>query len=251
MSGSQPNQTPHPLGADARHFVQPSLQNVQDWETTYGDRNAYRVRGLSWFRTNVQRDIDKLKPFIAKMEEERKLRPAWNTPALAWNDSFALTQVYTARQAKGLKFVKAAKTLLLCEVAAAAKGIPPSVVHSQMRIEPALFGLADFTAELLARACEKSENLLAVLRSGAGQSTEKVFWDMAAGKAVSYRLAWRTRELLLAAKVPGIAWGHVIIVPERRQKPRFEVTGREEIDGASVPHGAPPHFDPTPPLVKP
>jgi hypothetical protein len=244
----QGSAAPNPPGTHPGELVRPSLHLIPNWEASYGDRNAYRVRGLSWFRANVQRDIDKLKRHLDRMEEERSQRVGWNISNLPWEDRLSVTQAYAARQGKALKFVKAAKVLLLCEIAAADKGIPPSVLYGHMRIEPALFGIADFSRDLLQEACDQSENLLATLRSGAAQTTERVFWDMAEGKAVSYRLAWRTLELLRAAQISGITWGHVIILPDRK-KPKLEVTGREDIEAASVPIGAPDIFDPSPASV--
>ena len=231
-----------PIGTNPRNLVQPKLDLIPTWETSLGERNAFRVRGLSWFRANILRDIDKLKAQIADMEVIRTGRELWTTTDLNWKESFSITQVYSAHKSKALKFTKAAKVLLLCELAAERSGIPATVLYGHMRIEPALFGLADFTAEKLQAAQTHTENILAILRAGAAQTTEKVFWDMAEGKAVSYRLAWRTREMLQKAAIPGIDWGEVIILPDRQKRPRFEVTGREEVEGASVPLDAPQTF---------
>jgi hypothetical protein len=222
-------------------LLAPSLKLVENWPALYADRSAFRVRGLEWFRETVQRDIDKLKPYIAEMEDVRRSRAAWNSKEIDWNQTFSLTQVYAARRKDPLKFGKAAKVLLLCEVAAAKSGVPASVLYSRMRIEPALFGIADFSADLLADACRRKENLIALLRQGTGQTTGKVFDDMAEGAAVSYRLAWATREFLIQ-NVPGIPWDSLIILPDRLTRPRFSVCQREAIEGASVPPGAPDPF---------
>jgi hypothetical protein len=190
-------------------------------------------------------DIDKLKPYIKQMEALRLTRPAWTSNEVKWDQTFSLTQVYAARRKEALKFGKAAKVLLLCEVVAQAeKGIPPSVLYSRMRIEPALFGIADFDSELLRDACGQKENLLGLLRSSCNQTTAKVFEDMASGSAVSYRLAWMTRETL-KFHVPRVPWGELIILPDRWARPKFSVSNWEEIEGASVPVGAPDVFKAT------
>ena len=233
----------NPAGSDPRQHVAPRLTGISDWESIYGERRAFRIRGLTWFRQTVQRDIDKLKPLIPSMEQARLGRPAWNTSDIDWSARFSLTQVYAARRGGTLRFEKAAKVLLLCEVAAEANGIPAAILYAHMRLEPALFGLADFTEDQLAAAVKARNDLFPALRRGAGQTTERVFTDMAEGKAVSYRLAWKTRELL-RNMVPSIPWGEVIIVPDRARRPRFEVSGREEVEGASVPAGAPDPFSP-------
>jgi len=230
-------------GEDPKDLIAPSLSNVDGWLAAYGERSAYRVRGLEWLRENVVRDIDKLKPFLEEMEALRLTRTQWQIPGNEWEQQLSIAQVYKAKNKTPLKFAKAAKVLLLCEVAAVKKGIPAPVVYSRMRIEPAIFGIADLTPALLQQARGIKENLNGVLRRGTGQQTAEVFDDMAAGRAVSYRLAWLTRALLVA-NVPTVPWDNVIALQEIPGGPKVSVVQKEVIEGASVPTGAPDPFEP-------
>jgi hypothetical protein len=192
----------------------------------------------------VQRDIDKLKPLIPAMEAERATRPMWTSGALPWDEPLAIPQVYNARQHEALRFDKAAKVLLLCETAATAWAPHKlGALHATMRIEPALFGITGFDRPALARLLAVRPTLLTDLRDALGQRYAVLFEDMADQEGVSYRLAWRVRDWLVA-NCPGEALGPVTILPGREGKRRFVVSRREIIDGPSVPPGAPDPYEP-------
>lgn len=225
---------------DPRNALQPSLENVPEWEVEHGERNAFRVRGTAWFKRVVERDTDKLRPLIAKMEVVRVARTDWAIEPFDWAAPFALAQVYQAANRKPLRFDKAAKVILLFEVAGAERGIPSAIVRQNVRIEPAFFGIADFTESELAKAQNAHEGLLTKLVATTGQQSRDVFHQMAAGKGVSYRLAWKTREALVA-HAPSIGWRPLIIVPTNGKN---NVSDKERVDGPSVPDGAPYLFVP-------
>jgi hypothetical protein len=98
-----------------------------------------------------------------------------------------------------------------------------------MWIEPAVFGLLDFTADYLQKAEELSPHLRRRLGNSLGQSRE-VFDAMAAGQSVSYRLAKRTFDFLLEES-PKAPPGVVLIRTGRR----LVTCADENIDGWSDP----------------
>ena len=248
MSGTPPSTSPTPAApdwSDPRALVSPLLTHVIDWPASLGGRKAFRIRGFSWFRSAVQKDIDKLKTLIQdELEPERETRAAWVDGGLPWTEPLAIPQVYNARKHEPLRFDKAAKVLLLCEIATRKwKPAMLPTLYATMRIEPALFGITGFDEAALARLTASRPTVQTDMRDALGQTKVELFKDMAAQKAVSYRLAWRAREWLMT-HFPAEPFGPVFILPERDGRRRFEVTGREVIDGPSVPPGAPDPYQP-------
>jgi hypothetical protein len=164
------------------------------------------------------------------MEEEIKSRPNLILGSWKWTDNFSVAQLFAAANLKALRFDKAAKSLLLCELAAANRGIQASAFYTHMWIEPAVFTLSNYNGEYLTTADAMRPNLIAHLGDYLGQP-QRVFQRMLAGETVSYRLAYSLWKLLLEI-VPQHPPGQVIIGtrPENRVTCPYEI-----IDGPSDP----------------
>nr|WP_294543128.1 hypothetical protein [uncultured Rhodopila sp.] len=203
---------------------------ADDWQVIARDRRAFRLRGFSWFKAHVESNVSVLVRSIDRMEAELKLRPRWYGAPWPWEDDFASAQLFAAAKGAPLRFDKAAKALLVCELVAKDKGLPSEVVYRYMRIEPAIFRLLDFDADYLQAAEQHRPGILVQLGDSLGQP-RKVFQKMMAGQTVSYRLAYRTREALIAA-VPQHPPGRIVIGQGRSHR----VTCVDEIiDGVSDP----------------
>jgi hypothetical protein len=208
---------------------------ADDWEVIARDRRAFRVRGFSWFKATVESNVSVLVRSVDRMEEELRRRPRWYGAPWPWKDVFANAQLFAAAKGEPLRFDKAAKALLVCELVAKDKGLPSEVVYRYMRIEPAIFRLLDFDADYLQAAEQHRPGILVQLGDSLGQP-RKVFQKMMAGQTVSYRLAYRTREALIAA-VPQHPPGKIVIGQGRAHR----ITCPDEIiDGWSDPETQPP-----------
>lgn len=228
-------------GTDPAELLQPNVTSpgwglglvnraVMDWQVNLAPKKAWVVRGFSWFKANVAPAVTALAPLLPDMEMERAKRPAWNGPPLPWVEVFSARQLYDAAATKPLQFVKAAKTLLVCEMAAATKGIPATTLYEHMRIEPLVFRIADFDRHWLNRMVQRQENSVAELRQRTAQDSQAVFWGLADGACVSYRLADRTR-LALKEMVEAEPVGDVIVPANGR----LQIAQGERIEGPSVP----------------
>lgn len=235
-----------PDGTDPRDFLAPNITingwgvgsgefAPSAWEEHIGLKRAFRVRGFSWFKAKVARNVSDLVPLIPAMQAEVLGRPGWTAlPTFNWAEAFAPRQIYDAAgndSAKRLlQFAKAAKVLLLCEMKAAAAGIAAAEFYASMRLEPACFGISDFTRQKLEAAERDREDILSLLRRETAQEIQGVFWDMAVGKWVSYRLATQVRTIL-TREMPKLRIGDVIIPLTGNRKPSIN----ERIDGPSIP----------------
>ena len=221
-------------------FVQPSLVGVPDWLLIHGSRTVWRLRGFGWFRLNVEGNVDKLKPLLADMEAQRASLPHWGGGGLNWDEPLSILQVYKARNGAPQRFDKAAKTLLLCIIAAAERKMPAATVLDHMRLEAAIFGISDFDQVKYKAALAIMADLPGRLRKETTQTTEKVFDDMALGIGVSYRLATLARQQLQLL-VPALPWGDVIItsgVSPTGKRLTPQASSQERVEGPSIPPGA-------------
>lgn len=182
---------------------------AKGWPLILRQRRAFRVRGFTWFKVDVEANISSLEPFIGRMEIELRQRPGWNGLPWPWNERFAVSQLFSAARGDPIRFDKAAKVLLICELAAADRGLPTSRVYQVMRIEPAIFVLSGFDANYLQRVELDRPDLIEHVVAALGQP-HNVIRRMAAGETVSYRLAYRMRQVLLEA-VPNHSPGQVMI----------------------------------------
>jgi len=246
-----------PDGTDPREFLAPNITidgwgvgsgevAPPGWEVELGAMRIFRVRGFSWFKKDVTPNVSDLAPLIPAMQAKFIPEPADQPPALPgwtalktfrWAEAFAMRQVYDAAGSdpskRLLQFAKAAKVLLLCEMKAAEVGVTAETLYQHMRLEPACFGISDFTRQTLQAAERDREDIVSVLRRETAQESQGVFWDMADGKWVTYRLATQVRRIL-KKELPKLRIGEVVIPLNGRRTP----SPNERIDGDSIPDAA-------------
>lgn len=172
------------------------------WQFTLGDKKAFYIRGATWFRTNVLREVTKIEKFESDLpafeDEIRKNHPDWMIDGFDWTKKFSSRQAIDGlglTKRKALKFDKAVKTIHFCQLAAQklkAAGettVEPSEVYVRMRIEPAVFYLRDLDTKTLEAIIKEDKKLLDDLCEKCAQTSKPVFWDMAAGHTVTRKLA--------------------------------------------------------------
>ncbi len=217
---------------DPRMLLQPRLDiSVPEWIGALGERRAFRVRGFSWFREAVPLGIAALAPFLPEVRTTLEARPGWTALSFPWAEPFSLRQVYDAANREPVLFAKAAKTILLCEIAAAANQIDLAELYRNMRIESAVYRIADFDRGRLDQAESEREDILRILVRECAQETGAVFYDLADGKTVSLRLAARTHTIL-RRELPRLKIGGVVIGRDRKYR---HASGKETVEGWSIP----------------
>jgi hypothetical protein len=213
-------------------MLQPRLdQERPNWVGALGDRRGFRVRGFSWFKEKVPAGVAAMTPLLRGLGDTVAARPNWVALPFVWTEPFSIRQVYDAANRKPLLFPKAAMTILLCELAAAERGIDPREVYRNMRIEPAVYRIADFTAGTLVQAESVRDDILNILTRECGQESSEVFRDMADRKVVSYRLATRAHAIL-KRELPRLRIGDVVVGSDRKYRITSEA---ETVEGVSVP----------------
>ncbi|MEM6890368.1 MAG: hypothetical protein AAF636_19875 [Pseudomonadota bacterium] len=183
------------------------------WQFTLGDKKAFYIRGATWFKTNVLREVTKLGKFIDELPDfEAQIRkdyPDWMIPGFDWDKNYSSRQAIdglSLTKRKPLKFDKAVKTIHFCQIAAKklkAKGktdIDPSDVYKRMRIEPAVFYLSDLDSKTLEALIKEDEKILDDLRDACAQTHKLVFDDMAKGHTVTKKLAEGVEKLISGHK---------------------------------------------------
>ena len=179
------------------------------WQFTLGDKRAFYIRGATWFKTNVLRQVTKIGKFIDELPEfEAKIRedhPDWMIPGFDWDQNYSSRQAVdglSLTKRRPLKFDKAVKTIHFCQVAAKrlkAEGktdVDPSDVYKRMRIEPAVFYLRDLDKKTLEALITEDENILSDLCDLCAQTHKLVFDDMAKGHTVTKKLAERVEKAI-------------------------------------------------------
>lgn len=220
-----------PGRGDPRELLQPRIdQEREDWIGELGDRRAFRVRGFTWFRRTAQSNPTALGPLIPAMEAELRQRPGWAALDFPWWEAFSPRQLFDAANQKPMLFPKAAKTILLCEIAAVRAGMPADEVYKHMHIEPAVHRITDFTRGTLEMALAERDDILNVLVRRCRQQSSAVFYELADRKTVSLRLATRVHTVL-HRELPGLRLGVVMIGWDRQYR---NVSEAETVDGPSL-----------------
>lgn len=166
------------------------------------------------------------------MEDEVRLRQGWmNLRPFNWTERLSPRQVFDAANKVPLLFPKAAKILLLCEIAATRHGVQPKRIYERMRVEPAVYRIVDFNRTTLNQAQSERADILRILTRDCKQENRAVFFDLADGKTVSHRLASNTRVVLLR-EVPRLPIGDVIVGSGRQYR---HTSVAETVDGLSAP----------------
>jgi hypothetical protein len=168
---------------------------------------------------------------IPEISTELRQRPAWRDFGFRRPGEISIRQALDARSYGPLLFEKAAQVILLLEIAARKRDVGPADVYANLRIEPAVCRIANFTRDTLKAAESRRQDILQVLQRDTGQARPIVFYDLADGKTVSFRLASATKNTL-SRVVPNVPIGDVVLGTDRRYR---RPSTQETIYGPSDP----------------
>lgn len=210
LANSSESARAHDASADVLRLLQFDV-SYPGWEHETAKQKAFYVRGFTWFRHNVLKDnlkITKCDTYVPEMKRRLSTRAKWLEKKFDWLDDFGARQfIDAASPVKRLtpKFHKAAECIILCEVIAddlhqKVTSTPPgSAVYNHMSIEAAVSFVHGLDRGALDQLSDKE---WAALRQFTGQQSDNVFFDMAAGKTVTHKLAVRTRRFLANRRSP-------------------------------------------------
>lgn len=188
-----------------------------NWEQTNGVKNAFYVRGFTWFRDEVlegRLNVTDGVSYIPMMKKELADRTAWHVAKFRWTDPFGGRQFIdtaSSRSAYAPNFQKAVEIVLLCEIIARelrkknGKGPSADDVLLHMHIEPALSFIHDFNLGVWETLTPGERTQL---RQWTGQPGNNVFVEMANGNTVTHKLAERTKRFFERQK-PNVDLGDV------------------------------------------
>jgi hypothetical protein len=213
-------------GDDPISLVQPPIPlGAGYWPDRLKAQKAFRIRGLSWFQENVQRDLRQLKPLIPALFREVQERPLWRR-AFGKIDHFSIAQLVKASNHEPLLFEKAALSILLLEIAGREKDIPSRDIYEHISINPAVFYVSGFDLSVWTELPLRGPRILDRLQQETRQQDNHVFHDLAQGKTVSFDLATKVARVLQAT---GLVSGRVEIgFDDSRRRPKGAST--EEVD---------------------
>ncbi len=97
-------------------------ESAADWDVTLLEKNAFRVRGVSWYKRTVAKTASDAVTHIPAMRLALIDQTEWRATQFNWDESIADAQIFKAFRTELLRFDKAAQVLLACITAARAKG---------------------------------------------------------------------------------------------------------------------------------
>lgn len=188
------------ISSDVYKLLDPVDVRYDGWETETAERKVFYVRGFSWFKRVVLREITEIKNYTEREKEILYSRRAWMEEPFDWDKDFSWKQAYNAsrRHKKDtLKFQKAVETIVLCEAAAESREVNSALVYDNMRIQPACSYIHGFDKAVLNHFIEKESEFLNRLKERTGQKHTRVFFDMAhEKKTVTHQLAKRVHYFI-------------------------------------------------------
>lgn len=168
------------------------------WEITTAKQKSFYVTGAMWFSQHVVSEITKVAHYTPEFDEAVENRGLWRVEALNWNEHFSTRQAIDAlslKKRKPLRFIKAAHTILLCEVVLEedqkVRGISTAAeeLYKNMRIEPAIYYVEGYDTALHRALMREADTFRPKALRACKQRFMNVFEDLARGYTVTYELA--------------------------------------------------------------
>jgi hypothetical protein len=144
---------PRPDGPLAQAiYKDPSLLLTSDvthngWETGVANAKAFYVRGFTWFKRDVLRNITELKQYSDRYESFVDAKTNWKSvygeeigQKLGWRQAYeaSLTNKRSEKNSTAVRFPKASAVILLCDLIARDRGIDHNLVYDHMVVQPGL-----------------------------------------------------------------------------------------------------------------
>ena len=176
------------------------------WEVTTAKQKSFYVTGALWFAQHVVPEITKIAHYTPEFDEAVENRGLWRVEALNWNEHFSTRQAIDAlslKKRRPLRMMKAAHTILLCEVVLEEdrrmRDIAASSeeLYQNMKIEPAVYYLEGYDVALHRALMRDAETFRPRALRECKQRFMDVFEDLARGYTVTYGLAERFRNVVM------------------------------------------------------
>jgi len=178
------------------------------WEHNIAQIRGYRIRGFSWFKTEITGNISEV---LSSCEEDiRSILLAdgdrddsdrlWHHDVFKLRDEvFGPKQFRDAANGRPVSFLRAVQCLMLAEAVARKSDRikQPLVVYEKLRIEPAVSYIFGFTRQILDQIQTAKPEFLGHLAVVTAQPAKAIFYDMAVGMLVTHKLAVRVRQAIM------------------------------------------------------
>ena len=175
------------------------------WEITTARQKSYYVSGSVWFTQHVLPEITKIAHYEPEFYDTLYRRKSWHIATLNWDEHFSPRQAIDAlslKKRKPLRFMKAAQTILLCEVVLnedkELRHINATVedLYENMKIEPAVYYVEGYDISLHNKLLRDVENFRPTALRACRQRFMNVFEEMARGYTVTFDLATKFRNVV-------------------------------------------------------
>ena len=175
------------------------------WEITTARQKSFYVTGAIWFTQHILPEVTKLAHYEPEFYDALYQRKDWHIAALNWSEHFSSRQAIDAlslKKRRPLRFIKAAQTILLCEVVLEEdkiiRAINASVedLYGHMKIEPAVYYLEGYDIDLHRALVRSADTFQPTALRICKQRFMNVFEDMARGYTVTHDLASKFKEVV-------------------------------------------------------
>lgn len=168
-----------------------------DWRQTIARNRAFYVRGLSWFRADVEAVVSRIDNPNLRIERVTSVEDRWKSLNFNFNDPYAANQqLYPAFRNEPLQFEKAVQTVILLYSYCLEKGSDKNVLN-RFTIEPAVSYISGLNERVCQKIEEKNFHYLHNLAEIALQRTKEVFFRLARSEGtVTHKLARRLRDAI-------------------------------------------------------
>lgn len=175
------------------------------WEITSARQKSFYVTGAIWFTQHILPEVTKLAHYEPEFYDTLYQRKDWHVAALNWSEHFSSRQAIDAlslKKRRPLRFIKAAQTILLCEVVLNEDKIIRAInasaedLYEHMKIEPAVYYLEGYDIDLHRTLVRSVKTFQPTALRACKQRFIDVFEDMARGYTVTYDLASKFKEVV-------------------------------------------------------
>ena len=173
-----------------------------DWRQTIARNRAFYIRGLGWFRSNVEETISNIRDPDRRLSRIVAAEPRWQSKNYNFANPYALNQqLYPAFNSEPLQFEKAVQTILLLYSHAIDKAtdlkMSKDEILERFSIEPAVSYISSFTEDLCRKIESKRPHYLHHLAECTLQNSKEPIFRLARAEGtVTHKFACRIRDAI-------------------------------------------------------
>lgn len=232
---------------DYKSLIRPEIQKDESWPFENPKVKAFHVRGFTTFKRAVSSRVSQ----DFQVPEIQRLHRELLAKATTWSGENAKyrfgDELFSPRQAinaagshpKRLNIAKAIETIAYCSAATfyllerqQVSSLSSHLdVFDFMYVEPAMSYIIDFSEDILEAISAQNPQALSTLCFITGQDSKEIFYDMAAGATVTYKLAFRV-QTYLRAEFPDMVVGEISSNYSKRKKYTAKSSETVNIDQA-------------------